>query len=74
MEKRFRFEAKGIVLGKYWGGGSGAYPTINLQSETHEELIEKINMDNGILKAIYMKNGCKIQFVTYDQGSENLQG
>jgi len=21
-----------------------------------------------------MKNGCKIQFVTYDQGSENLQG
>lgn len=38
------------------------------------ELIEKVNMDNGILKAIYMKNGCKIQFVTYDQGSENLQG
>lgn len=46
----------------------------NSMARIPPELIEKINMDNGILKAIYMKNGCKIQFVTYDQGSENLQG
>lgn len=39
-----------------------------------DELIEKVNMDNGILKAIIMKNGCKLNFITYDQGSENLQG
>ena len=39
-----------------------------------QELIEKVQMDNWILKAILMKNWCKIQFITYDQGSENLQG
>lgn len=43
-------------------------------SRIPQELIEKVNMDNGILKSIIMKNGCKIQFITYDQGSENLQG
>lgn len=37
------------------------------------ELIDKINMDNGILKSIIMKNWCKIQFITYDQWAENLQ-
>jgi len=38
------------------------------------ELIEKPNYDNGILKWIILKNGCKIHIKTYDQGSENLQG
>lgn len=38
------------------------------------ELIEKPNMDNGILKWIILKNGCHIHIKTYDQWSENLQG
>lgn len=36
--------------------------------------IEKITMDNQILKSIVLKNGCKILIYTYDQGSENWQG
>lgn len=36
--------------------------------------IAKINMDNGILKGIILKNGCEIHIKTYDQGQENVQG
>ena len=36
--------------------------------------VEKVNLDNGILKGIILKNGCEIHIKTYDQGSENLQG
>lgn len=39
-----------------------------------EGLISKVNKDNQILKGITMKNGCKINIVTYDQGRENVQG
>ena len=38
------------------------------------EEIEKITQDNGILKAIKLKNGCEIHIKTYDQGQENVQG
>ena len=36
--------------------------------------IEKITQDNGILKAIKLKNGAEIHIKTYDQGQENVQG
>ncbi len=39
-----------------------------------EDMIEKVNLDNGILKWILLKNWCEIHVKTYDQGSENLQG
>lgn len=39
-----------------------------------QELVEKVNMDNWILKGIILKNWCNIHIKTYDQGSENLQG
>lgn len=35
--------------------------------------IEKITQDNGILKAIKLKNWCEIHIKTYDQGQENVQ-
>lgn len=38
------------------------------------EEIEKITQDNGILKAIKLKNWCEIHIKTYDQGQENVQG
>lgn len=43
-------------------------------SKIPDELIDKITKDNWILKAIHLKNWCKITFITYDQWSENLQG
>ncbi len=36
--------------------------------------IDKEIRDNQILKGIKLKNGCKINIVTYDQGRENVQG
>lgn len=36
--------------------------------------IQKANYDNGILKSIFLKNGCKMWINTYDQGEDNLQG
>ena len=36
--------------------------------------IERKTYDNQILKAIVLKNWCKIQVYTYDQGYENWQG
>lgn len=38
------------------------------------EEIDKVNLDNGILKGIILKNWTEIHIKTYDQGSENLQG
>ena len=43
MEKQIKFSAKGFVLGNYWGGGQGAYPTIRFTGNTKEELLEKAN-------------------------------
>ena len=55
MEKEVKFTAKGQVLGNYWGGGSGAYPTIKFTGATKEEILEKANaalndgsMDSGM--------------------------
>jgi len=43
MEKIFKYKAFGVVLGNFWGGGFGAFPTINFKSENKTELIEQIN-------------------------------
>ena len=37
-------------------------------------MIKKVNKDNGVLKGISLTNGTEINVLTYDQGSENLQG
>jgi hypothetical protein len=51
MEKQIKFTAKGYVLGNYWGGGQGAYPTIRFTANTKEELLEQANqaLHNGSL-------------------------
>jgi hypothetical protein len=41
MEKKVRYKAQGYVLGNYWGGGTGAYPTIKITGETKEEVLAK---------------------------------
>ncbi len=41
MEKKKSYKATGFVLGNYWGGGTGAYPTIGFTADTKEELLEK---------------------------------
>lgn len=38
-----------------------------------EEMIEKVTQDNGILKAVQLKNWCTIHIKTYDQWQENVQ-
>ena len=55
MEKQIKFTAKGHVLGNYWGGGQGAYPTIKFSGDSKEEILEKANkalkdgsMDSGM--------------------------
>lgn len=49
MTKTINFRATGFVLGNYWGGGSGAYPTINFEAETKEALLDKAKtaLSNG---------------------------
>ena len=48
-DKGTTYTAKGFVLGYYWGGGSGAYPTIQFEADTKENLIDKIKkaLDDG---------------------------
>ena len=41
MNQETSFEAKGFVLGNLWGGGVGAYPSIRLEGQTKEEIIEQ---------------------------------
>lgn len=41
MEKQISFTAKGYILGNYWGGGQGSYPTIKFSANTKEELLEQ---------------------------------
>ena len=43
MKKKMTYKAKGMVLGNYWGGGSGAYSTILFETDSKEELLEKAN-------------------------------
>lgn len=38
------------------------------------DFVKKVNKDNGVLKSISLNNGTEINILTYDQGSENLQG
>lgn len=46
-----KFKARGLVLGNYWGGGSGSYPAKSLTANTKEELLELANkaLNNGSL-------------------------
>ena len=43
MDKKLSFEAKGIVLGNYWGGGQGGYSSRTITSDSKEEIITKAN-------------------------------
>ena len=36
------YKATGIVLGNYWGGGKGSYPTHEINANSLRELNEKI--------------------------------
>ena len=49
MEKKKSYKATGFVLGNLWGGGQGAYPTIELEADTKESLMEKakVALDDG---------------------------
>ncbi len=46
-----KFTSTGIVLGNYWGGGSGAYKSVELFADTKEELLEvaTAKLNNGDL-------------------------
>lgn len=49
MEKKKSYKATGFVLGNLWGGGQGAYRTIELEADTKESLMEKakVALDDG---------------------------
>lgn len=38
-----KFKARGLVLGNYWGGGSGSYNSKPLTAQTKVELLEMAN-------------------------------
>lgn len=46
-----KYQSVGVVYGKLWGGGFGAYPAVKLQASTKEKLIEtaKTMVENGSL-------------------------
>lgn len=55
MEKKLSYVAKGYVLGIYWFGKKGAYPTKLVRGSSIEEIESKINqmidanvLDNGM--------------------------
>lgn len=41
------FKAKGMVLGNLWGGGKGAYPTIEVAADSREEVHDLIKLHLG---------------------------
>lgn len=45
------YKAHGLVLGTYWGGGSGSYDATSLENDNLEELIKeaKEKLKNGSL-------------------------
>lgn len=43
MKKKVKFESTGLVYGKYWGGGEGAYAARKLEADTKEELLKQAN-------------------------------
>jgi hypothetical protein len=49
MEKKKSYKATGFVLGNLWGGGQGAYRTIELEADTKEALMDKakVALDDG---------------------------
>lgn len=49
MEKTIRFKGTGFVLGNYWGGGTGAYPTVSFEADSKEALLDqaKVALANG---------------------------
>ena len=55
MEKKTTFTAKGAVLGRYWGGGEGAYESRPISGNSEEEIIKLAeqgiadgSLDNGM--------------------------
>ena len=46
-----KYIAKGLVLGNYWGGGKGSYPTKKLENDDKDELLkEAVNkLEDGSL-------------------------
>ena len=55
MEKKTTFTAKGAVLGRYWGGGEGAYESRTISGSSEEEVIKLAeqgikdgSLDNGM--------------------------
>lgn len=48
---KVKHKAKGYVLGNMWGGGKVAYPTIEIEADTKEEIDVAINesLENGSL-------------------------
>ena len=44
MKTTISYESKGFVLGNYWGGGQGSYPSIKFSSDISEDdLLEQNN-------------------------------
>lgn len=41
MEKKFFYVITGLVLGNYWGGGSGSYPAKRLEGTNLDELLKE---------------------------------
>lgn len=41
MKIKTTFRSKGLVLGNYWGGGSGAYKAKTLIANTMKEIVEQ---------------------------------
>ena len=41
QNKQVKFYSSGVVHGRYWGGGEGAYSARKFSGDTKEEVIEK---------------------------------
>lgn len=44
MEKKVKFYCSGVVYGRYWGGGEGAYSASKFSGNTKEEVIEQATL------------------------------
>ena len=86
MERQIKFSAKGYVLGNYWGGGKGSYPTIRFTANTKEELLEKANkalldgsLDSGmgyqslIGAVLEIKKTTKVEIDGHDFFNEEIE-
>lgn len=46
-----KYIARGLVLGNYWGGGTGSYPSVKLENDDKDKLLEEANkkLEDGSL-------------------------